>query len=75
MSQKGPEDQKRPPSIIRYSGLGLQIALIIGGFSWLGKWLDTKYEIERNWFTLGFVLFGVTLAIWYAIRTLNKINK
>lgn len=70
-----PDPKDKGPSIFTYSGIGLQIVLMIGGAAWIGKWLDEKYQVERNWFTLGFVLFGVALAMIYAIRTLNKINK
>lgn len=62
-------------NIIRFSGLGLQIALIIGGGSYLGKLLDEQYPMDKNWFTLGMVLLSVAVAMWYAVRTLNNFNK
>ena len=68
-------DKESGGSILQYSGLGMQIAIIIGGGSWLGSWLDEKYQTERSWFTLGLVLLSVTLAMVYAIKTLNRLNK
>ncbi|MGB0403834.1 MAG: AtpZ/AtpI family protein [Salibacteraceae bacterium] len=62
-------------SIVRFSGLGMQIALIIGGGTYLGKMFDEHYQVERNWFTLGFVLVSVVLAMVYAVKVLNRLNK
>ena len=65
-------DNIRP--VLEYSSLGIQIAVIVGGFAYLGQWLDEKYPSNKKWFTLGFVLFGVAASIYYAIRQLNEIN-
>lgn len=72
-----PENKKKSKAgaVLQYSGLGMQIAIIIGGGSYFGRWLDDNYGGEKNWFTLGMVLLSVTLAMAYAIFTLNRINK
>lgn len=70
-----PEKEKKGRSILSYSGLGMQTALIIGLGSWFGSWLDERYALEKNWFTLLFVLLSVSLSIGYTIRTLNRWNK
>ena len=61
-------------AVLAYSSLGIQVAAIVGGFAYLGKWLDHKYPMDKRWFTLGFVLLGVALSIYYVIRQLNDIN-
>ena len=58
-----------------YSSLGIQVAVIVGGFAYLGKWLDEKYPMEKRWFTLALVLFGVAVSIYYVIRQLNEMNE
>ncbi|MCH9823030.1 MAG: AtpZ/AtpI family protein [Bacteroidetes bacterium] len=69
------EEEKKNPSIINYSGLGLQTVLIIGLGAYGGSLLDAKYQLDKSWFTLLFVLVSVTISIAYTIRTLNKWNK
>jgi F0F1-type ATP synthase assembly protein I len=59
---------------VAYSSLGIQVAVIVGGFAYLGRWLDEKYPMDKKWFTLGLVLFGVAAAIYYVIRQLEEIN-
>ncbi|TPN88097.1 AtpZ/AtpI family protein [Aquimarina algicola] len=43
--------------------------------AYAGKKLDAYYELEKQWFTMGFVLFGVTASIYLVIKQLNRINK
>ena len=50
------------------------MAVIVGGFAYLGRWLDEKYPMDKKWFTLGLVLFGVAASIYYVIRQLDEIN-
>ena len=72
------EDQKdgknNGPSILSYSGLGLQTVLIIGLGAYGGSLLDAKYQCEKSWFTLLFVLVSVVISMAYTIRILNKGN-
>jgi len=60
--------------VLEYSSLGIQIAVIVGGAAYLGKWLDGKYHTNKPWFALAFVLIAVALSIYYTIRQLNNIN-
>ena len=62
-------------AILAYSSLGIQVAVIVGGFAYLGKWLDEKYPMNKKWFTLALVLFGVAASIYYVIRQLEEINR
>ena len=67
--------KKRIKSIVNFSALGMQIVAIIWGGSYLGSWIDNKYEIKGNWFTLALVLISVTVSIYYTIKRLNQLNK
>ncbi|HAD96545.1 MAG TPA: hypothetical protein DCG19_04010 [Cryomorphaceae bacterium] len=69
------EGKRQLNTYARYSSLGIQMAVIVGGGAWLGNWLDEKYPSNRKWFTLACVLVSVTLAIIYVIRQLNSMNK
>ncbi len=68
------DNEKNKPSFINYSGLGLQTVVIIGLGAYLGSLLDDKYQLDKNWFTLGLILLSVGLSMAYTIRALNKWN-
>ena len=59
----------------RFSGLGVQMGLIIGGFTWLGTYLDEKYKTETPWWTLGLSLFGVSTSLYLMIKEVINMNK
>jgi F0F1-type ATP synthase assembly protein I len=59
----------------RFSGLGIQMGVIIGFFSWLGVYLDDKYKTKTPWWTIGLSLFGVTAALYLIIREVVKLSK
>ncbi|MCO5258640.1 MAG: AtpZ/AtpI family protein [Crocinitomicaceae bacterium] len=68
--------KKKINTFARFSTVGIQMGVIIGGFAVLGNYLDKKYETETPWWTLGLVLFGVgaglTLVIKEAIKMSNQ---
>lgn len=59
----------------RFSALGIQMGVIIGFFSWLGVYLDDKYQSETDWWTIGLSLFGVSAALYLIIREVIKLSK
>lgn len=60
---------------LRFSGLGIQMGIIIGGFAWLGSYLDDKYNNKTPWWTLGLSLFGVASALYLMIKEVIKMSK
>lgn len=64
--------KKLPNSYVKYSGMGLKMAAIMVGGTFLGiesdKWLQLKFPI----FTLLFALLSVFLAIYYFIKDFIK---
>jgi len=62
----------RVRSFAKYSGIAFQMLGIIGGFTWLGLWLDERYQSKNPWFTVGLMLVGVFLAMFQIIRSLTK---
>ncbi len=59
----------------RFSGLGVQMGLIIGLFTWLGVYLDEKHQNETPWWTLGLSLFGVSTSLYLMIKEVINMNK
>ncbi len=60
---------------VRFSGLGIQMGVIIGFFSWLGTYLDDKYQTDTPWWTLGLSLFGVSASLYLMIKEVINLNK
>ncbi len=57
---------------LKFSGMGLQLGIIITLFALGGRWLDNKYQTETPYFTAGLALFGVCVGIYLMIKQLPK---
>lgn len=51
------------------------MGIIIGGFAFLGNYLDGKYHNKTPWWTLGLSLFGVAAGLYIMIKEVIKISK
>lgn len=69
-----PEKKNRVPRFARLSGIGIQMGATIYLGAMLGKFLDSKYPNEKNWFTIGFTLLAVVIALYTVLRQVNRIN-
>lgn len=67
-----PSGSNRLRAFAKYSGLAFQMLAIIGGSTWLGTWLDERYQSRNPWFTIGLMLLGVLVALFQVIRSLTK---
>lgn len=74
-SNKNETPKKRPNTFITLSGVGMQMGVTIWLGAQLGKWLDEKYPFEKNWFTIGCVLFAVGISLYNLITQVNRLNK
>ena len=59
----------------RLSAIGIQMGVIIGGFAWLGDFLDDKVQNKTAWWTLGLTLFGVAASLYLMIKEVIKMSK
>jgi hypothetical protein len=59
----------------RFSGLGFQMGIIIAFFTWLGTYLDRKYQTNTPWWTLGLSLTGVIISLVIVIREVIRMSK
>lgn len=66
---------KNQRNIARFSGLGIQMGVIIGGFAWLGNYLDKKQGNNKPWWTLSLLLFGVIGAMYLVIKEIKQMNE
>ncbi len=75
-SNKKKEDKKSPlNTAIQLTGVGAQMGVTIFLGAQLGKWLDEKYPLDKNWFTIGFTLFAVVISLYNLIQQVNRLNK
>ncbi|HRG57942.1 MAG TPA: AtpZ/AtpI family protein [Bacteroidia bacterium] len=70
-SKKQP-DKKSPNSIIRYSGMGLQMAAIMLLGAWAGIKIDKYFNINNNIFTATLTILAVIIAVYLTIKDLIK---
>lgn len=65
------EKRKQPNSFLKYSTIGMEIAVpIIGGY-FGGKYLDELYATGKAW-TIGLSLFGVFTGLYLGLKDLIK---
>ncbi|TAF74044.1 MAG: AtpZ/AtpI family protein [Bacteroidetes bacterium] len=57
--------------ILKYSGLGIQMAITICVLAWLGHWLDHYFEFKKPILTLFFLLLGTCGSIFSLIKQLK----
>ena len=59
---------------LRLTGIAAQMGITIFLGAYFGKWLDGKYPSDKNWYTIGFTLLSVAIALFNVLRQVNKIN-
>jgi len=68
-------DDKKISKFARFSSVGIQMGVIIALFTWLGTYLDDKYQTSTAWWTLGLSLFGVVAGLTLVIKEVIKMSK
>lgn len=73
MSTKEPSPDKKPVNVyLRYSQLGLQMFLTIGGFAWLGYKIDQWYFESKPLFFIILFLLGAFGAFYQFYRQIKS---
>lgn len=72
------EKDKKPNSRLKnwaiFTGIGFQMGATIFICAWIGRKLDARYPSDKNWFTIGFVFFGMIAAIYAVVKQLKHFN-
>ena len=55
-----------------FTGIAFQMGATIFVCAWIGKKLDERYPMEKNWFTIGFVLFGLVASVYVVLKQLKR---
>lgn len=67
------KSKNRNAAVLRYSGLGAQLLVLLGLGVWLGLKLDARLGL-RALFVIIFPVLALSYSLWQLIRTLNKPN-
>ena len=65
---KKPDKKGMMDAYARYSSMAIQMALIIGGGSYLGHWLDSRSDSDFALWTLILSLSSVILALYIVLK-------
>lgn len=60
--------KKQLNAYAKYSGMAIQMGVIIGLGTWLGVWADSKIDMEFPLFTLILSLFSVITALYLVLK-------
>ncbi len=72
MSAEKPDKKngrKPAPAYMKYSGMAIQMGIIILAGSYLGKTLDAKWQTEP-WLTVIFALLSIFVAFYITLKDL-----
>jgi len=59
---------------LKLSSAAIQMAAVIGGFTWLGTYLDTKCSTDSLLTIIG-ALLGVAIGLYLVIKEVNQLNR
>lgn len=68
------EKNKSNNTYLKLSSAAFQMAAVIGGFTWLGTWLDQKIQTS-SLFTVVLALLGVGIGLYLIIKEVNALNR
>jgi F0F1-type ATP synthase assembly protein I len=64
------EIRKGAQNYMKYSGMAIQMGVIILIGTYAGMWLDEKMETATPWFTVGLALFSIFAALYVTLKDL-----
>ncbi|NRA10375.1 MAG: AtpZ/AtpI family protein [Crocinitomicaceae bacterium] len=69
------ENKKGGNKFVKFSSLGVQMIVLIGGGAWGGQLLDNKMHNAKPIFTIIFSLLGIGASLYFVIKEANKLSK
>ncbi len=68
-------DQKNKNAFLQFSGLGIQLFVVIYLGNYFGSLLDLKYDSKQEWFSKGLTILAVFASIILVILQTSNIQK
>lgn len=72
-NKKNPKERKQPRFLI-FTGLALQMGVLVYFGAYFGKYLDQMYLEDQRWFTILFTLIAIIISFYFLIKKVNQIN-
>ncbi len=69
---KKPSSSGRTTDYMKYSGMAIQMGVIILLGVWAGTKLDERFRTSTPWFTVAMSLFSIFAALYIALKDLFK---
>jgi len=66
------EDENTGNGYLKYSGIGSQMIVIIGAFTYAGYKIDESYHHTTKWVTAILSLTGVFISLYVIIRSVKS---
>ncbi len=60
---------------LRMANSGFQMAILIGGGAFGGRYLDEKYGNTTPWYTISLSLLGVAIGLYLVIKEVINLSK
>lgn len=64
--------QKQPNYFLKFTGMAVQMGLVIGLSAWLGQYLDGYFSNKKPVYTILLSLLGIGAAMYLTIKDLIK---
>ncbi|MES2588289.1 MAG: AtpZ/AtpI family protein [Bacteroidota bacterium] len=69
------DSNKKNNLYLRFTSVVIQMGVVIGGFSWLGVYLDNRQHLETPIWTIILSLLGVFISMYMIFKEVKNINK
>ena len=66
--------KKQPNRYLTLTSVSFQMGITLYLGASMGSYLDLKYNLDKKWFTILFVLVALIVSIYSIIKQLNRFN-
>ncbi len=73
--KKNPKKNKPLNQWIVLSSIAFQMGGTLLVMAWLGGKVDDKFDFQKPWWTITFVIFGVIISLYSVLKQLKKLNQ
>ena len=75
MNSKSTKKREKVNTFAKFSGIGIQMAVLIVAGVFLGQYLDNKFQFETPWMTVLFSLIGVFIGLYLVLKEVMSIKE
>ena len=72
MSEKPVRDPRQVNQYLKYSGMALQLFVLVGVAAWIGQYLDKRLQTSRPYLTIILILLFTGVFFYRLVKDLNR---